>query len=147
MGGERGYISLMIKARYTFYDWCFIDELLKLSLIMSSLRFSPIPLLFITPALAACSFEGNPLAARGWNNTISPHWTEGGSAGNRLEEHVVGFSADGTDHLGMSQGHSVWQDLPEATAEVTSTTSALKLRKIFILGKVKVRCHTPHKQQ
>ena len=40
MGEKGGYITLMINARYTFYDWCFIDELLKLSLIMFSLRAS-----------------------------------------------------------------------------------------------------------
>ena len=146
MGEKGAYILLMIRARYTFYNRCFIDELLKYSLIMSSLRFSPILLLFITPALAAHSFEGNSLTAGGWNNTISPQWTEGGNRGNRFEEHIVGFSADGKDHLGMKQGHSVWQDLPEAPAEVTSTTSALMVREIFILGKVKVRCHTTHKQ-
>ena len=53
MGEKGAYILLMIRARYTFYNRCFIDELLKYSLIMSSLRFSPILLLFITPALAA----------------------------------------------------------------------------------------------
>ena len=43
MGEKGGYISLMIKARYTFYDWRLIDELLKFSLLMSSLRFSTLP--------------------------------------------------------------------------------------------------------
>ncbi|MDG1070545.1 MAG: hypothetical protein P8P32_02960 [Akkermansiaceae bacterium] len=72
MGEKGSYTPLTIRAKDTFYDWCFIDELLKLLVKMSSLRFFSILLLFITPG------------------------------------------------------------------EVTSTTSALLVRKIFILRKVKV---------
>ena len=41
--GERAYILPMTRARHIFYGWCLIDELLKLCLLMSSLRFSILP--------------------------------------------------------------------------------------------------------
>ena len=91
MGEKGGYISLMIKARYTFYDWRLIDELLKLSLTD-----------VFTPILDTSATVGK---------TIRIHPSAGG-----------------------------------APAEVASTTSALMVRKIFILRKVKVGCYIPYKR-
>ncbi|MDB4302601.1 lamin tail domain-containing protein [bacterium] len=61
------------------------------------------------------SFEGNTLASGGWSNDLSPEWSETGGRnnGNGFEEYVNGFSAQGTDHLGLNTGHSVWNDLGE----------------------------------
>lgn len=83
------------------------------------LRF-PLLLLLISPVIAAPltigdhSFENNALAAGGWSNDISPEWSEAGATGNSFEEYINGFAGDGTDHLGMNQGHEVWQDLGES---------------------------------
>lgn len=59
------------------------------------------------------SFEGNSLSAGGWANNLGPEWEEisGPSDGNGFEEYILGFSSTGSDHLGMQQGHRVWQDL------------------------------------
>lgn len=61
------------------------------------------------------SFEANALDAGGWNNNLSPEWSETGGPNNAsaFEEYIVGFAASGTDHLGMNEGQSVWQDLDE----------------------------------
>ncbi|MDA7649507.1 hypothetical protein N8580_04145 [Akkermansiaceae bacterium] len=42
------------------------------------------------------SFEGNDLAAGGWSTAVGPEWS-----GSGFEEFITGFSAEGTDHLGM----------------------------------------------
>lgn len=76
-------------------------------------------ILFLRPLAAApvpvgdFSFEGNALAAGQWNNNLDPEWKENGGPnnGNGFEEFITGFTADGTDHLGMELGHDVWQDL------------------------------------
>jgi hypothetical protein len=62
------------------------------------------------------SFEGNTLDSGGWSNDLSPEWNETGGPnnGSGFEEYINGFSAQGTDHLGLNSGHSVWQDLGEA---------------------------------
>jgi hypothetical protein len=61
------------------------------------------------------SFEGNTLDSGGWSNDLSPEWSETGGSNNAsgFEEYIPGFSAQGTDHLGLNSGHSVWQDLGE----------------------------------
>jgi len=61
------------------------------------------------------TFEGNSLTSGGWSDNLSPEWSETGGPGNgnAFEEYIPGFSSTGTDHLGMTQGHSVWQDLGE----------------------------------
>lgn len=61
------------------------------------------------------SFEGNSLSAGAWSNNLSPEWSESGGPnnGNAFEEYIVGFSSNGTDHLGMNVGQNVWQDLSE----------------------------------
>ena len=56
------------------------------------------------------SFEGNTLSAGGWNTNIGPEWTV---SGNAFEEWIVGFAADGTDHLGSNQGTVIRQVLGE----------------------------------
>ncbi|MBN8458631.1 MAG: lamin tail domain-containing protein, partial [Verrucomicrobia bacterium] len=59
------------------------------------------------------SFEGNTLSAGQWTNDLSPEWqeTNGPNNGNGFEEYITGFVGAGTDHLGMAEGHDVWQDL------------------------------------
>jgi hypothetical protein len=59
------------------------------------------------------SFEGNSISAGGWTNNVGPEWTGTGGAnnGNAFEEYVTGFSASGTDHLGIELNYNVWQDL------------------------------------
>lgn len=59
------------------------------------------------------SFEGNSLGSGQWTNDLGPEWQETGGPnnGNGFEEFIAGFVAHGTDHLGMNQGHDVWQDL------------------------------------
>ena len=71
-------------------------------------------------SIADHSFESNPsgdLSGGGtsWSNNLSPEWEETGgpSNGSGFEEYIAGFSAEGTDHLGMNAGHEVWQDLGE----------------------------------
>ncbi|MDB2673524.1 hypothetical protein N9Y81_01080, partial [Akkermansiaceae bacterium] len=61
------------------------------------------------------SFEINSLSAGAWSNNLSPEWSESGGPnnGNAFEEFIVGFSSNGTDHLGMNVGQNVWQDLSE----------------------------------
>jgi hypothetical protein len=62
------------------------------------------------------SFETNSLAAGQWAYDLGPEWQEAGGPanGNGFEEYIVGFVAHGTDHLGMVEGHDVWQDLSVA---------------------------------
>lgn len=60
------------------------------------------------------SFEDNNLSPGQWNNSLAPEWqeTNGPNSGNGFEEYLDGIpAADGTDFLGMEQGHMVWQDL------------------------------------
>lgn len=58
-------------------------------------------------------FEKNPPAAGGWTNDLRPNWNEtnGPNNGNGFKEHIPGFSAKGTNHLGMAPNHNVWQNL------------------------------------
>ena len=75
------------------------------------------------------SFEGNSLASGGWSNNLSPEWQETGGPNNGggFEEFITGFSAQGTDHLGMNPGHIVWQDLGvtyQANTRYTLTVAA-----------------------
>jgi len=58
MGEKGGDIPLMINVRYTFYDWCFIDKLLKPSLKMFLLRASD-------DTNYASDFENSPLIGGG----------------------------------------------------------------------------------
>lgn len=62
------------------------------------------------------SFEGNTLTAGNSSGTIGPEWQYAGySAGQVFEEYLVGFVANGTDHLGMTSTNQnsryVYQDL------------------------------------
>jgi len=61
------------------------------------------------------SFEtnsGGNLNSGGWNNDLSPEWQErdGTNSGSSFEEYINGFSAEGTDHVGMATGVFIWQD-------------------------------------
>lgn len=64
-------------------------------------------------AIDDASFEGNFLEVGGWSNSLGPEWQEanGPDSSSGFEEYVEGFSVNGTDSLGMAQGHTVWQDL------------------------------------
>ncbi|MEN8783606.1 MAG: hypothetical protein ABF379_04520, partial [Akkermansiaceae bacterium] len=64
-------------------------------------------------AIGDPSFESNTLTSGRWSTDLSPEWSESGgpSNANAFEEYIVGFSSNGTDHLGMNASHSVWQDL------------------------------------
>ncbi|MDA7862350.1 lamin tail domain-containing protein [Akkermansiaceae bacterium] len=67
------------------------------------------------------SFEGNDLAAGGWSTAVGPEWS-----GSGFEEFITGFSAEGTDHLGMESGAQVTQDLAatyQANTRYTLTIS------------------------
>lgn len=73
------------------------------------------------------SFEtnvGGDLAPGGWSNDLSPDWEErdGPIAASSFEEHIAGFSADGTDHVGMATGVYIWQDTGVALAPNTTYT-------------------------
>ncbi|MCK4563664.1 MAG: lamin tail domain-containing protein, partial [Verrucomicrobia bacterium] len=57
------------------------------------------------------SFESNNLAAGQWTTDLAPEW-QTQTTGSAFEEYIAGFSAEGTDHLGMIAGAAVWQDLP-----------------------------------
>lgn len=59
------------------------------------------------------SFETNNLSPGGYHYDLEPEWKETGGPNNTagFEEYIVGFVADGTDHLGMALNHDVWQDL------------------------------------
>lgn len=59
------------------------------------------------------SFETNSLAAGQWTYDLEPEWKEAGGPNNgaAFEEYITGFTAEGTDHLGMVSDHDVWQDL------------------------------------
>lgn len=67
--------------------------------------------------IADHSFETNPdiTAAGGWSNEIGPDWngTNGTNDGSAFEEWIDGFSADGTNHVGMAEGYMIWQDLTD----------------------------------
>lgn len=71
------------------------------------------PLPAVPVAVGDFSFEGNSLTAGQWNNNLDPEWKEtaGPNNGAGFEEFITGFTADGTDHLGMEINHNVWQDL------------------------------------
>ena len=75
------------------------------------------------------SFEGNSLNAGGYWYDLSPEWTgtNGSSNGSAFEEYITGFSAAGTDHLGMELNYDVWQDLGvsyQANTRYTLTVAA-----------------------
>ena len=69
---------------------------------------APVPI-----AVPNASFEENTLSAGQWTYDLEPHWKETGGprSGSGFMEYIVGFVAEGTDHLGMTPGHDVWQDL------------------------------------
>lgn len=70
-------------------------------------------LLAVSVPVGDYSFETNNLAPGQWWYDLGPEWEESGGPvnGSGYEEYIVGFVSDGTDHLGMDQGHAVWQDL------------------------------------
>ena len=70
------------------------------------------------------SFEGNGLAAGGWSNDLGPEWLETGgpNSGPGVEEWISAIAADGTDHLGTSFDHEVWQDLAATNQANTRQT-------------------------
>lgn len=73
------------------------------------------------------SFEtnsGGNLNSGGWNNDLSPEWQErdGTNSGSSFEEYINGFSAEGTDHVGMATGVFIWQDTGVALAPNTTYT-------------------------
>ncbi len=76
------------------------------ALACQSLSASPIP-------IGDFSFEGNSLGPDAYSSNIGPEWigTGGSNDGNAFEEYIPGFVSQGTDHLGMEQYYSVWQDL------------------------------------
>ena len=67
------------------------------------------------------SMETPVLAAGGWTNTLT-NWT--GTGGNpsaqAFQEYITGFSAQGTQHVGMELNYDVWQDLTGVTYEAAS---------------------------
>lgn len=75
------------------------------------------------------SFEGNSLGPGGYGYNLAPEWTgtNGTNNGSAFEEYITGFSADGTDHLGMELNYDVWQDLGvtyQANTRYTLTVAA-----------------------
>src|SRR5688572_18830937 len=87
------------------------------------------PLLSAPVSVGDPSFEGNSLGAGGFAFNISPEWTgtNGSNNNNAFEEYIPGFSAAGTDHLGMELNYSVWQDLGatyQANTRYTLTIAA-----------------------
>ncbi len=72
------------------------------------------PLSFAAPVtIKDFSFEESSLGPGAYSNFIGPEWKEAGgdNNGNSFKEYIVGFTADGTNHLGMKQNYEVWQDL------------------------------------
>jgi hypothetical protein len=82
-------------------------------LLSAALLATALPLAAVPLAVGDYSFETNSLAAGGWAYDLGPEWQETGGpgSGDGFEEYIIGFVADGTDHLGMASGHDVWQDL------------------------------------
>lgn len=73
------------------------------------------------------SFEtnaGGDLAPGGWSDDLSPDWEErdGPVSNVSFEEHIAGFAADGTDHVGVNTGVYLWQDTGVALAPNTRYT-------------------------
>jgi len=80
-------------------------------------------------AVGDFSFEGNALQADDYTYSLGPEWLETGGPNNGagFEEFIPGFAADGSDHLGMENGHDVWQDLAvtyQANARYTLQVAA-----------------------
>ncbi len=71
---------------------------------------SGVPITIEDPSFEDASFGSNP-----WTNTITP-WeeTDGPGSTGAFKERISGFSADGLNHLGLVNGHLVWQDLEAA---------------------------------
>jgi|GEM_PF-636531 len=67
-------------------------------------------------------FETNDLAPGGWNNELGPDWegVNGTNSGEAFFEYIDGFSAEGTDHVGMATGYFIWQDTGIAVAPNTT---------------------------
>ena len=58
------------------------------------------------------SFEEPAMDPGGWTNDLPENgWTQLPEAGSAFIEHIVDFSSDGLQHLGMAQGAEVFQDL------------------------------------
>ena len=95
---------------------------LACALILPSLHAAPV-------SIGDFSFEGNGISAGGFNYNLGPEWQESNGPGNGagFEEYISGFSAEGTDHLGMELNHDVWQDLAvtyQANTRYTLTVAA-----------------------
>ena len=75
------------------------------------------------------SFESNPagdLSANPttWSDDLTPDWEERGGAGNgdAFAEFIAGFSADGSQHVGINVGGYIWQDTGVALQPNTTYT-------------------------
>lgn len=88
-------------------------QILSRTLLAATFLALAMPLRATPVGVGDYSFETNNLSAGQWTNDLGPEWQETGGPnnGNGFEEYIVGFAAHGTDHLGMSSGHDVWQDL------------------------------------
>ena len=78
------------------------------------------------------SFESNPAGdlsanATTWSNDLTPDWEERGGPGNgdAFEEFIGGFSADGSQHVGINVGGYIWQDTGVALQPNTTYTLSL----------------------
>lgn len=71
--------------------------------------------------------NGADLPSGGWSNDLSPDWQERGGVGNgdAFEEFIPGFSAEGTDHVGINVGGYLWQDTGVALQPNTTYTLSL----------------------
>lgn len=71
------------------------------------------------------SFEDGSAPNDGdWSDDLSPDWSErdGENNPNAFEEQIAGFSADGTNHVGVNSGYYIWQDTGVALAPNTQYT-------------------------
>ncbi|WP_367870633.1 CotH kinase family protein [Luteolibacter sp. Populi] len=102
--------------------FCKRVAVLAYALLLSSGHAAPV-------SVGDFSFEGNGLSAGGFHPNLGPEWQETNGPNNwsGFEEYIPGFSADGTDHLGMELNHNVWQDLGvsyQANTRYTLTVAA-----------------------
>jgi autotransporter-associated beta strand protein len=82
-----------------------------------------LPICAAPVAVGDSSFEGNSLGPGGYAYDLAPEWTgtNGSNNGSAFEEYITGFSADGTDHLGMENNYEVWQDVGTYLADTAYT--------------------------
>ncbi len=73
------------------------------------------------------SFESPALAAGGWGYVVDDWETPPPADADAFIEYIVGFSADGNQHLGMENGIEVWQvlDVPAQPQTVYTLTVAV----------------------